>query len=102
MRPNVKDFYARFWYLYQADISNQEIVFIAATFSPQNQASKFALRPRPSRLAEFLGLVTDDVQIELLVRETSYLHEFPAINYSVFLGYKYLVQIPHDFLQLGN
>ena len=31
--------------------------FHSATFSPRNQASKFALWLRPSRLAEFLGLV---------------------------------------------
>ena len=83
-----------FWYLYQAGISIQQFFFfIPASFSPRNQASKFAVRPRPSRLAEFLGLVTDDVKIKILASKTSCLHEFPVLNHSVFLGYRYLVQI---------
>ena len=70
-----------FWYVYQAETSSQEIVFIPTIFSPQSQPSKFSLWPRPSGLAELLGLVTNDFQqIRILASEASCLHEFCVIN----------------------
>ena len=42
--------FLQFWYLYQAEKGITEKFFHSATFSPRNQASKFVLRPRPSRL----------------------------------------------------
>ena len=80
----------------------KRICFMLQHFSPRNRASKFAIGPRPSRLAEFLGLGTDDVENGILESQVSSLHEFRVINYSVFLRYRCLILISHDFLPLGN
>ena len=80
--------------------SGADVVHYQYYFSPGNQASKFAPQPWPSRLAKFLGLVTDDVETGILTSEVSCLCKF-CIN-SVLLGYRCLVQIPHDFLPLRN
>ena len=45
-----------FLYLYQAEISIQEIVFIPATFSPRNKASKFCALAMPLKVGQVLGL----------------------------------------------
>ena len=90
---------------YQADINIPKEFFHSATFSPQNRASKLAIWPRPSRLAKFLGLLTDDLENGILASKASCLHEvhvYAEINYSVFGGYRCLVQIPHDFRSFGN
>ena len=92
----------RFWYLHQVEISIPEFFFHSTTFSPRNQTSKFEPQPRPASLAKFLGLVTDDVESGILASEVLCLHEFRIINSSVLLGDGCLVQIPHDFLPLGN
>ena len=42
----------------------------------------------PTRVAEFLGLVTDDVENGILASQVSSLHEFRVINYSVFFSYR--------------
>ena len=86
----------------QVEISIPENCFHSITFSPWNQASKFALQPCLSKLAEFLGLVTDDVKIRIFVTKVPWLQKFLVINDTKFLGYRCLVQIPHGFLLLGN
>ena len=40
-----------FWKLHKAQISIPKEFFDSATFSPRNLASKFALQPRPIKLA---------------------------------------------------
>ena len=76
-----------FWYIYQAEISIQEIVFIPPLFHHEIklQSSRFGHAPQgwPSSWAWCL-------------------HEFSVINFWVLLGYRYLLQIPHNFLPLGN
>ena len=42
----------------------KRIIFHSAALSPRNRALKFAIRPRLSSLAEFLGLVTDAEETE--------------------------------------
>ena len=56
----LQDFHA--WYLHGVEIVIQTQFFYFTTFSPRNRASKFALQPRPSRLAKGLGLVSGDVK----------------------------------------
>ena len=56
----------------------------------------------PSKLAEVLGLVTNDVRLKILASVASCPYEIRVMAYSHFLGYRYLLQIPHNILPLGN
>lgn len=87
-------------YVYQVEINIPEF-FHSTTFPPRNQPSKFALWPCPPRLAEFLGFVTNDVKVaskQGLMSAQNLCNKL----FGSFLGYRYLVEIPHDFLPLGN